>query len=153
MALGNRTCGLQPHRWAPGLYLSSAPGLQSFPAKAMLEECWSTATAIEYFALDLNLQTDFLPCCRGSPWLSLDLILNPDLWIDFPTSPWTCLIIVILPYGLDSWLDLAAISRSVLLGTVGWWALAARSLPACLPSGSSPVLSAPWHLQTSPRLP
>jgi len=40
---------------------------------------------------------------------------GPELWIEFLASPWTCLIAVILPCGMDSWLDLATISWSGFL--------------------------------------
>lgn len=33
------------------------------------------------------------------------LDLNPKLWIEFLAWPWICLITMMLPYDLDSWLD------------------------------------------------
>lgn len=83
--------------------------------------------------------------CASLLWM----IFNPDSRIGFPSRPWTwfitgnCCVVWIL-----GWTRLP--SRSVLLSMVGWWALlVVGSLLHCLPSGSSPALSAPWHLQIS----
>lgn len=68
------------------------------------------------------------PVSAGPP-LEWELIL----WVDFLSWLQTCLIAMILPYDLDSWLDLATISRAALLALLGYWGMR--------PGWSSPCLA------------
>lgn len=53
-----------------------------------------------------------------SQWSYLDFA-GPDPWTGFLAWSWTCPVTMLLPYGLDSWLDLATLSGLFLFGSLG----------------------------------
>lgn len=109
MTLTSITCGLHPH---PGALfkLSTARGGVLFSSTVVMSGYgvpWAWLQPMGWYY-----------GFASSLWICV-LTAGPDPNPDFLAWCWTHLIAVILPCNLDSWLDLAALSATVLLGCCG----------------------------------